>query len=116
MAKKRWTYLRDYYVKTKNKKTPSGSASTEGEASSWAYYGIMSFLDGSLEPRKGCVQALMSNQLENRCRRVSSLKSQQPVPAPSQVDLFEDEDLDNSFGDSPKDTASLNGPCNVQSG
>ncbi|KAH7723330.1 hypothetical protein AAVH_09177 [Aphelenchoides avenae] len=74
--------LRDYYVKTKNKKTPSGAASTEGEASSW---------------------------VTKICKRVSSSKSQQLVPASSQLHLFEDDNLDSSFGDSIKDAASLNG-------
>lgn len=52
-AKKRWHYLRDYYVKVKNKRVASGSAATDGEASSWPYFGMMAFLDSSLEPRKG---------------------------------------------------------------
>jgi hypothetical protein len=52
-AKKRWNYLRDYYVKTKNRRVASGSAATDGEASTWPYFGMMAFLDGTLEPRKG---------------------------------------------------------------
>jgi len=47
---KRWTALRDRYVRESHRYTPSGSGSSE--ANKWHLYEAMTFLESHVTPRK----------------------------------------------------------------